>query len=291
VYYSNQPLSTPLKFWKQEPVDGAEFFARYAHADDELRRTARSIVDPTADPERQVERLMDWCRREIRVSASDAPDSLRARHIDANKDARAVLRQRAGTAFELDLLFGALARAAGFDVRYVRVPSRKKIYFDQEMMDLRFLPSYDIAVKLGGQWRCFDAQARRLPRDMLPWGEGGQMALFCDRDSSMFIETQVPGPPFSTRSRSRAPTPGEEGRLEGDVQVELSGHWNAALRDALVETSDSLAAVREQLGWKGDWLELSALRLEPSPRESDPLRFRVHARIPSHAVRSGKRML
>src|SRR5262249_28910313 len=192
----------------------------------------------------------DWCRREIRVSRSNAPESLRAHHIEANKDARAVLRQRAGNAFELDLLFGALARAAGFDVRYVRVPSRRKIYFDQEMMDLRFVPSYDIAVKLDGGWRCLDAQARHLPWNMLPWDEEAQMALFCDRDSSMFIETQIPDPALSVRSRSADLTLDDEGTLEGDVQVELSGHWNAALRDALVETSDSLAAVREQLGWK-----------------------------------------
>jgi len=45
------------------------------------------------------------------------------------------------------------------------------------------------------------------------------------------------------------------------------------------------------MDWKGDWLELSALKVDTRANESDPLRFTVHARIPSHAVRSGKRML
>jgi hypothetical protein len=201
------------------------------------------------------------------------------------------LRQRAGNAFDVDLLFGALARAAGFDVRYARVPSRRRLYFDQEMMDLRFLPMYDIVVRVDGRWRFFDAQASRLPWNMLPWDEESQMALICDRDSSMFMETQISDPVQSVRTRSGELTLDEEGTLEGDVQVEASGHWNSTLREALLDATDSLAIVREWMDWKGDWLELSALRVDARDHESDPLRFVVHARIPSHAVRSGKRML
>jgi len=291
VYYSNQPLSTPKKFWKEQAAAEAGFFDAYARADDALRKTAKGIVAGAPGPEQQLQALVEWCRREIRMSPSAAPESLRARHIQVNKDARDVLRQHAGTAADVDLLFGALTRAAGFDVRYVRVPRRSRIYFDQEMMDLRFLPSYDIAVRADGRWRCLDAQSRRLPWDMLPWEEESQMALFCDRDSGMFVETQYSDPGRNVRTRSGDLTLDEGGTLEGDVQVEASGHWNDALREALHDATDSLAAVREWMDWQGDWLELSALRVEPGAKESDPLRFAVHARMPAHAVRSGKRML
>jgi hypothetical protein len=291
VYYSDQRLTTPLKFWREQGIAGAEFFDAFVRADDALRKTAKDIVDGARGPDEQLERLVGWCRREIRVSASSAPESLRAHHISPNKDARAVLRQRAGTHFDLDMLFGALARTVGFEVRYARVPVRSKLYFDQEMMDLRFLQSYDIAVRVGGRWRCYDAQSRRLPWNMLPWDEESQMALFCDRDSTMFLETQMSDPEQNVRARSGELTLDEEGSLEGDVQVEASGHWNALLSEALLEATDSLATVREWMDWKGDWLELSALRVQTRERESEPLRFVVHARIPSHAVRSGKRML
>ena len=291
VYYSDEPLSTPARYWRAKGREGAGSFDAFVRADDGLRKTATGIVEGAADPEEQVQRLVEWCRREIRASPSSAPESLRAHHIDINKDARAVLRQRAGTREDLDLLFGAFARALGFDVRYLRVPMRSRIYFDQEMMDLRFLPSYDIAVRLDGRWRCFDAQAVRLPWNMLPWDEESQMALLCDHDSTLFLETTIPDPEQSVRSRSGELTLDEDGTLAGDVRVEASGHWNVRLRQALAEATDSLAAVREWLEWKGDWVELSALRVEPSARESDPLHLVVHARLPAHAVRSGRRML
>src|SRR5262245_19792829 len=290
VYYSNQPLSTPQKFWRDQSIAHAEFFDEVSKADDTVRKTAKSIVEGAQGPDAQLQRLVEWCRHEIRVTSS-APESLRAHHISPNKDVKAVLRQRAGTTFDVDMLFGALARALGFDVRYVRVPRRSRIYFDQEMMDLRFLPSFDIAVRVDGRWQFYDAQARRLPWNMLPWDEESQMALFCDRDSSMFLETPMSVPEQNIRRRSGELTLDEEGTLEGDVHVEASGHWNDILRGELLDTTDSLAVVRDRMDWKGDWLELSALRVDTGARESDPLRFTVHARIPSHAVRSGKRML
>jgi len=194
VWYSDEPMSTPAKYWRAKGVQGAQSFDTFVRADDAMRKTAKGIVEGAANPEEQLQRLVEWCRREIRASPSSAPESLKARHIDVNKDARAVLRQRAGTREDLDLLFGALARAQGFDVRYLRVPMRSNIYFDQEMMDLRFLPSYDIAVRLDGRWRCYDAQALGLPWNMLPWDEESQMALLCDRDSTMFLETSVSDP-------------------------------------------------------------------------------------------------
>jgi len=291
VYYSDQPMTTPKQFWKTQAINGAGVFDGYTRANDAVSKTATGIVAGTEDPGPRLQKLVEWCRDQIRVSSKSGPDSLSGRHIKVSKDAAVVLHRRAGSASDVNLMFGALARAAGFDVRLVRMPKRNRIYFDQEMMDLRFLPSYGIAVRVDGSWRCFDVQSRRLPWDMLPWEEESQMALFCDRDSGMFVETQYSEPGESVRSRSAELTLDEDGTLEGDVQVEVSGHWNAALREALDDASDSLAAVREEMDWKGDWLELSGLRVDARGLESDPLRFSVHARIPSHAVRSGKRML
>jgi hypothetical protein len=291
VYYANEPLTTPRKFWTAKGEEGAQSFDAFARADDAMRRTAREIVAGAQGDDEKLARLVDWCRREIRVAPSSAPETLRAHHINNNPHARAVLKQRAGTAFELDLLFGALARATGFDVRYVRVASRRRIYFDQEMVDLRFLPSYDIAVRVGGRWRCFDPQARRLPWDMLPWDEESQLALLCDPDSAQFIETQYSDPAQSVRSRSGELLLDEEGTLAGEVRIELSGHWNALFYETLEGEPDSVAALREVMDWNGSWLELSDLRIEKGAREHDPARVAVRVRIASHAAPSGRRML
>jgi hypothetical protein len=291
VYYSDEQLSTPKTFWVEKGKDAAEWFDGYVRADDSMRKTAKGIVEGAKTPDEQLQRLVEWCRREIHVPSDDEPRAPHAHKLEANKDARSVLRQRAGSGKELDLTFGALARAAGFDVRYLRVPSRKKIYFDQEMMDLRFVPSYDIAVRVGSHWRCFDPQMVSLPWDMLPWDEESQMALICDHDSTMFLETTVSDPERSVRTRSGELTLDEEGTLEGDVSVELTGHWNAVLRTSLSDAADSLKEVRSQLDWDGDWLELSALHIEPTATPSDPLRFTVHAKLPAHAVPSGRRIL
>src|SRR5262249_12095061 len=105
------------------------------------------------------------------------------------------------------------------------------------------------------------------------------------------IETVYSNPAQSVRSRSGELQLDEDGNLAGDVRIELTGHWNALLRETLEDATDSLAAVRELMGWEGEWMQLNDLRVDPSAEEHGPARVTVRVRIASHAVPSGHRIV
>lgn len=291
LFYTQEKLTTPAAFWRKTGIEQAKEFDRACKPDAELRRIAATLAAGAGSDEDKLRRIAEWCRREIRVVTSFAPESLRAHGVDLDFDARRTLAKRAGTPRGFDLLFGALARAAGLDVRFARVPSRKRFFFDQEMMDLRFVNSFQIAVRVGGGWRCYDPAVSWLPWDMVLWDEEAQWALLCDADSTRFIETPVAEPVRSSRVRHADLVLEENGDLAGTVRVALSGHWNERLREALAEDADSMASFREIMDWDKDGIGTEGLRILPVADATDSCRAEVQVRLRGHATSAGSRLL
>jgi hypothetical protein len=73
-----------------------------------------------------------------------------------------------------------LALAAGFDARVVNLSDRSDIFFDRAFADDYFIQTFDIAVKIGDQWRFYDPASTYVPYGMLRWQEESQDALLTD---------------------------------------------------------------------------------------------------------------
>lgn len=290
VYYTDRKLETPEKFWRETGKEQAEWFDDWCRPNAELRRIAREATTGATDDHERLGRLAQWCRREFRAYSSD-PDTLKARKTRANEHAREALQRRTGTLRDLDLLFAALARASGYDVRLALVPDRRDVLFTPKMMDLRFLSSYQIAVRVPGGWRSYNPQSSWLPWDMVPWNEEGQHSLVCGRDSSGFFETPIAEPIRSVRARRGELTLDENGDLSGDVHIRLTGHWNHDVREAIDSDRDTLAALRTSLGWEGTDVQLARFRMEHVPDEHEEFAGVVHLRLAGHAVPAGDRLL
>lgn len=290
-YYTTEDKETPLRYWRSTSAKLAREFDSWTRANADMRALSAQLVAGASDDRARLRRIADWCRREVRVLRSTHPDSVKAHRAGSNFDARETFKRRDGSPMDLDRLFGALARAAGFDVRLLRVAVRGGMPFDQECMEIGFLPSWQIAVRIGARWESFDPQEPSLPWDMLRASEEGQLALFCDPDSAMFLETAVAPPGASVRSRSAELTLEPEGEVHGAVRVELSGHWNDALRDELEEAADSVKVFRELMDWDGDWIGLEHVRFEPGPDAWQPMRVTADVRLADHAALAGERIL
>ena len=66
------------------------------------------------------------------------------------------------------MLFGAMAIAAGFEVRIARLSDRSDVFFDPSFANSYFMNTFDVAVKVGNQWRFFDPGNRYVPFGMFP---------------------------------------------------------------------------------------------------------------------------
>jgi len=290
VAYVTSAKRSVARYWSEYGKEQAEAFDDWCRSGDALRDVARTVTAGASSDLERLERLARWCRTEFHAHVPD-PDTLRAHHVKPNANASAALRQRAGTLRDLDQLFGALARGAGFEVRYAAVPDRRVVRFTQDLTEAGFLSSYQVAVLVNGGWRSFDPQGSWLPWDMVPVEEEGQLSLVCDRDSTFFLETPIAEPDRSVRARLADLELEEDGDLVGEVRFRMTGHWNQVWHEALEDDPDTLAVLRRVLDWDRGALEVTRFRTRPVPDEHEGFEGAVHVRLPGHAAEAGDRLL
>jgi uncharacterized protein DUF3857 len=293
LFYTTAEQNTAETYWPVVGKTRAEAFDREVKADERMREAARALVAGAAGDRERVERLARWVRSDFLVVRSDSPDSLRARGLRVPSDAREAWRQKGGRYRDGLLVFAALARSAGLDVRWMKVPSRSKLFFNRNMLSEGYLDSYQVAIRIDGRWATFDPITRYLPWDMKPWDEEATMSLLCDRDSSRFVETSYSAPEHTVRTRSADLELAPDGTLEGTIRVAWSGHLNQDQRerfaDVRSEDLDSLAAETQTDG--GTTVRLSNVALERGSDESAPLVMTAKVTLPEFASVTGRRIL
>lgn len=294
IYYSKDRKLTPEQFWKEfgkETYD--EYKSRMKVSDDVKQAAATAIVD-AATPELKVERLFEFCRNKIKNVNSDA-SGLTAEERDKfkeNKSPSDTLKRAVGTGRDIDLLFASMATAAGFESRVVRLGDRSDFFLDKSFPDDYFIQTYDIAVRVGDQWRFYDPASTYVPHGMLRWQEEGQDALLSDPKEPVWIKTPISPPDQSKQTRTAKLRLSEDGTLEGEVRIEYYGHF--AVEKKYFNDGDSPAQREETLRdlVKGHMstAELSEIKIENVSDPVKPFVYQYHVRVSAYAQRTGKRI-
>ena len=294
VYYTTDQQMTPDKFW---PKYGREKFEGYKpklKVNDDVRKAAAAAIGDATAPEQKLERLYDYCRTKIKNLSNDASGMTESdlEKVKPNESPGDTLKRGMGSARDIDYLFGALATAAGLDVRVARVGDRGDTFFDPSFADGYMLPMYDMAVKVGSEWRFFDPGTSYLPFGMLRWQEEGQQALICDAKDPVFVKTPLSPAKSSMEKRSAALTLEEDGTLEGDVKIEYTGHRGVVMKN---QNDDDSQQQREQnlkdaIKARLSTAEVSNIAIENVTDPVKPFTYRFHIRVPGYAQRTGKRL-
>ena len=293
LYYTQEQLTSPEVFWGKYGREQWEWFESYTKPDKETLALASQIASGAVSEPERVRRLAEWIQHEFRICHSADPDSLRAAGLRKNGSLRDALRQRGGTRWDADMVFAGLARSLGLQTRLLRVPSRRRWFFDRNMMNHAFIESYEVGLQVDGRWQGFDPATRYLPWDMVPWDEEAQRALLCQRDSSRFVDTSVGGPERSCVTRTGTLTLAEDGSVEGDLTLSFGGHWNGTLREAFegVASADFDSTLIEEASWTDLGVRISGAELVRGNDERAPLQVKCHLRLPGFAMVTGKRIL
>ena len=137
VYYEEDKKIDAAHFWKDLGKTDFAYFKPLIKADDLVKRTAAELISGTDDPVERVAKLDSFCRTRIRNlnSASSEMTGAERKAIKENHSPSNTLKQRAGTARDINLLFAALADAAGYDARVVRIPDRGDTFFTSKASD------------------------------------------------------------------------------------------------------------------------------------------------------------
>lgn len=261
-----------------------------------MEQAVAQIVSSSDSPMTKLQKI--YARvQQLRNTSYEAEktekEQKRAKQKD-NSNVEDVWKRGYGNGRELNWLFLALARAAGFEANSVFVSDRRHYFFNPGMMDSNKLDADIVVVKVDGKDVFCDPGAAFTPFGLLEWPETAVPGLRLDKDGGSWIQTATPKSADSRIVRKADLTLSEGGDVEGKLAVTFTGlealkwrveerHEDEADRQKLLEdlVKEYVPAACEiELTNKPDW-----------SNSSTPLTAEFKLKIPGWVSGAGRRAL
>jgi hypothetical protein len=294
VYYTKDEKIDAEKYWFDLGKRIYESTKSLLKVNDDVRQAAAAATADAKTDDEKIARLFEFCRTKIKNVSDDAsgisPEE--RKKIKENKTPADTLKRGVGTGGDIDLLFAALATAAGFDARIVMAADRGDFFFDKSIPNAYFLEPSSIALRVGDNWRFYNPGYNYVPLGMLRWQEEGEQALVTDPKQPVWLNTPLSDPEKSRVQRRAKFTLADDGTLEGDVQIEYTGQFAIERKE---ENDDDSANQREE-SLKDEvkrhlsTAELGNIRIENVTDPVKPFVYAYHVKVPGYAQRTGKRL-
>ncbi len=293
-YYGGREMSSPDRFWDEWQKSITEYVDKFIGNSREIHDAAAQAIGGETDPEKKLHKLYARAQqiRNLTFERERTAQESKEEHLKRNSSVQEVLQRGYGTAWDVNVTFAAMARAAGFEANLLGVSDRKERSFNKIILWLGQLDSSAVAVSVGGKDLVLDPGTMFCPFGLLRWSNSGVSALKYSRTNGGFITT--PEAQSSLLRRTAHVTLDGEGSLAGEISVEFKGE------DALEHRLDALtqdeAGRRKGLEdeVKG-WLpQGNVVKLQDSngwDSIDDPLVARFKIEISGFASLAGKRML
>lgn len=262
-----------------------------------MNQKATALVAGAQSTDEKIQRLYDFCRFQIvnEEWSDDARSRERRRRFTgrANQSARETLQRGRGMAGEINLLFAALLRAAGFQAEQALCASNGEILNISFPQGWIFLSRHSVALRRAGRWNFYDPGAGLLPPGMSDRYEQG-MSVLVTRSSPM--PTAVV--PIAPADASKAVRKGRfaleaDGTLHGTVSIELTGHRAATRRAEAWETADEdlVRALTEAMRERLPGAEVTDVQWEKLRQFDGNPRVSFKVTVPGYAESAGQRLV
>jgi len=153
-----------------------------------------------------------------------------------NENVEDVLKRGYGSAWQLDWLFLAMVRAAGFEAYGCWVSSRAEYFFKPQLMQSGHLNEPAVLVKLNGQDAYLNPGSPFAPFGMLNWSETATAGWRMEKDGGSWVKTALPQSSDSRIEHVAKLRLTDSGNLEGTVKVTYTGlealHHRQEVRNA-----------------------------------------------------------
>ncbi|MGE5321947.1 MAG: DUF3857 domain-containing protein [Actinomycetota bacterium] len=262
----------------------------------DVARAATAALGDTTDPTEKLRRLYSRAQqirnltyeREL-TSAEEKKEKIRENHSVA-----AVLKHGYGTAFDVNALFVAMARASGFDARFVLVASRASRFFQLDYLSGDQYDDSIAAVTRNGKTMFFDPGTRFCPFGLIRWTHSSTAGLEIGKQGWFYTTLPSTGPDNAEAFRNMRGALSKDGTLKGEVTLTFTGveamerrllavRTDEAGRDKMIKTElmewlppQSTATVTGSNGWN---------------QSDGALVVTFAVEVPAYASVAGKRLL
>lgn len=236
-YYVVGPIGN---YWRTISRVKAEAAKKFFEKTSFLERTAKEIAPPSDPPDTRLRKL--YARvQQVRYLSSEPSKTKQERkneHLSENKSAEDILRHNYGDTNEINLLFTALARAAGFDASVVEVADRASGVFEPQVLDASQLNAMVVLVRLNGESRYLDPATRFCPYGLVPWFESDTSGVRWDNIGGDLLQVTSPQDDLSGIERSADLKLEPNGGIEGSLDITLTGQEALDMRLAAREEDE-----------------------------------------------------
>ncbi len=277
-------------FWTDFSRREGEELDKFIGKRKSIERAAAHLVAPEDPPETKLRKL--YARVQKVRSLSEEPGALE-KPPPANKNVEDVLNLGYAFGNEINFLFVALARAAGFEAHVVQITTRDSAVFASTVPDPRQLNAMVVEVDLPSGPLFLDPATPFCPYGILPWEETDSRGIHL---GAAHIMAATPRPRSETAVTERTanfrllPT----GTLEGQLRVAFTGQEALSRRRGAVGKDE--AGRRKELEedvkkWLPPASTVEIVAAGEWTSSEEPLRVECKIQIPNFADIQGRRIL
>ena len=295
-----------MAFYPLKHTGSGDFWANYATdisdpLEKRLRKTSKDIRDTAAQithaattDEQRLALLCDYCRANILnfdyiLPQGGLDPKLRAKQ---NRSPDEIIKTKLASKTDMQAVFIALARAAGFNARAAFCADRSVGLFRRKLYYAGFLPDPLVAVKLGDAWRYYDPAHCLVQSGKLRWQNAQSAVLILQPRGIEWAVTPAPAPEDSLVKRTGTFRLNEEGTLLGDVRIDYTGIAETDAREDFYQQTEQKIEkiIRNRLQSRLPNAEVSDVSAINADDPLKPFSLTYSVKIPGYAENTGQRL-
>jgi hypothetical protein len=291
--YTVKDPSSPARYWAGVGADYIPLVKFMTKVPGDVKKASAEIIAGATTPEEKLQKLYEFVQTQIKNTTFDSTltdeDRRKLPKVDSLSD---VLKRKAASSQYIDMLFGSLATAAGFEARIAFTGDRSEMFFHPDMTNENLIHPAAIAIKVGEGWKYFNPGLTFVPYGMLAWYEEHNWALLVGEKDLLWDQTPMSSHEKSQSRRTANFTLSEDGTLEGDVRLEHYGHPAVSYRIENYDESPEKREenLKEEIKGRFSTAEISQIKIENINDPAKPLVQSYKVKIPNYSQKTGKRL-
>ncbi len=293
---SEPPNETADQYWKRIGKKWNDSLEKFVNKRGALEAEVSHTITANDPPDVKLRKLYARAQkiRNLNMEDEKSKKEEKTESLKPNANVEDVLKHGYGYDREINMLFVALARTAGFDASQVYVVPTSVNYFVPQAEDSTQLTADLVWVRAGAQEYFVDPAARFFPFGLLPWTESGAGGIRLRKDGPEFVTTPDQKSTDATILRDCDLELDANGDASGKLQVDFVGE-QAAIRRQQNRDEDEAGRKKElgdQIrGWLPGGSAFEVTTISNWDDTSQPIRVEGTVKIPGVGTPAGHRML